>query len=199
MLVTMTHENLPGVTKVVPQASYRYTWWPEGWRSADDPDWVGPDLTPRVPHATDASLHGGGIELDYAEIAEFEAFTATGFDTEQITGLTVAVPDIPRPAYLIADVRVGPVTTTSDLTMGLSPVAGTGSGGVAAARNGKTLYAVPAVGVEAGGRAVTLVHRLPAGTPAEDWCVVGVINSGASTARVLGAETSKSSLRLISA
>jgi len=42
MLVTMTHEDLPGVERVVTRDAYRWVWWTEGWRSDDDPDWSGP-------------------------------------------------------------------------------------------------------------------------------------------------------------
>lgn len=59
-LVTMTHEDLPGVEKTVEQNAYRYAWFPEGWRSEDDPDWDGvpPDEQPR------STFHGDVLFLD---------------------------------------------------------------------------------------------------------------------------------------
>ena len=45
MLVTMTHEDQPGVERVVTRNAYRWVWWTEGWRSTDDPDWSGPPPT----------------------------------------------------------------------------------------------------------------------------------------------------------
>jgi hypothetical protein len=44
--VTMTHSELPGVTKVVNILAYRYAYYDEGWRSADDPAWTGSGDTP---------------------------------------------------------------------------------------------------------------------------------------------------------
>jgi len=198
MFVTMTHEDRPGVEVLAEQNSYRYTWYPKGWRSADDPSWVGATLTPAVPHASDTSLHGGGQELDYAELTADASFTATGFNTGAIADLTVFVPLLDRPVYLHADLRAGPVTTTSALTLAMSPVAGAGTTGITNARGAKTLYAVPAVGSEPNGRPVQVFHRVPPGGGGEDWCVVGVINSGATTARVLATNPqSRPSLRAV--
>ena len=64
-LVTMTHENLPGVEKPASLTAYRVVWYANGWRSADDPDFVGNVDDPRPPsvpvHAAsilDDGLHG---------------------------------------------------------------------------------------------------------------------------------------------
>lgn len=53
-LVTMTHDDLPGVTKTVNILAYRYAYYDEGWRSSDDPDWTGED--PEVPQPSLGSL-----------------------------------------------------------------------------------------------------------------------------------------------
>lgn len=65
MRVTMTHVDLPGVAVDVAQNSYRYAWWPEGWRSADDPEWNGPPghtpsstLSSHVAASLGAGAHG---------------------------------------------------------------------------------------------------------------------------------------------
>lgn len=41
LLVTMTHINLPGVDKTVSIEAYRTVYYGKGWRSDDDPDFVG--------------------------------------------------------------------------------------------------------------------------------------------------------------
>lgn len=51
-------------------------------------------------HASDLLLHGGGIELDYAELVTATVVTggATGYGA--VPGVVVTVPDVPRPVYL---------------------------------------------------------------------------------------------------
>lgn len=61
-LVTMTHEDLPGVTKTASIEAYRDVWYRNGWRSADDPDFVGDDDAEEPPsmavHEVDETAHG---------------------------------------------------------------------------------------------------------------------------------------------
>lgn len=64
-LVTMTHEDLPGVEHTASLQAYRNVWYANGWRSEDDPDFTGDPTTPAPPsvpvHAAeiiDAGLHG---------------------------------------------------------------------------------------------------------------------------------------------
>lgn len=42
-LVTITHPDMPGAAAEVGVDAYRLVWYPEGWRSADDPVWTGPN------------------------------------------------------------------------------------------------------------------------------------------------------------
>lgn len=61
-------------------------------------------------HAANNLLHGGGIELDYAEITSSVVVTGTGPAFAAVPGLQITVPDVPRPVYVYAR---APVQQTS--------------------------------------------------------------------------------------
>lgn len=65
LLVGMTHENLPGVTKTVSIEAYRIIYYGKGWRSADDPGFVGEEDDPEPPsiggHAAADIAGPGGV------------------------------------------------------------------------------------------------------------------------------------------
>lgn len=70
--VTMTHEDLPGVTKVVNILAYRYAYYDDGWRSSDDPDWTGADAETPQP-----SLGSLDLRLDDIETTDWwDRFTS---------------------------------------------------------------------------------------------------------------------------
>lgn len=79
----------------------------EAFTLEDDP--LG-TITPSAlsAHASDLALHGGGIEVDYAEFNTAVTVTGTGggFTVAAVPGLTVTVPDLARPVYLFAHVPV---------------------------------------------------------------------------------------------
>lgn len=198
-LVSMTNSTLPGVVKIVNLNAYRYAWYDEGWRSADDPGWHGAGTEVDIPHAGDNSIHGGGIELDYADIGTSnKSYTATGFALTEI--LRVTVPTLLRPVYLIADLATGPVTTTSGLNIALiSQTNFLNALPIAVASKTRVLYSVPAIGTEPNGRPLTISHRIPAGSVAEDWLLAASIASGATTAQMIGNVNTTCSLRAITA
>lgn len=81
-------------------------------------------------HAGDLSLHGGGIELAYAEITANQTVTGTGTgfgELRIITGLTIDVPDVNRPVYLEGRLHVSAPSSTITATgaLGVTPSVGT--------------------------------------------------------------------------
>lgn len=106
-LVDMTHEDLPGVTKTTSLNAYRYGYYPEGWRSADDPEWTGAGSLAPNQHIGDNTLHGGGIEGQYAEITTNTGNLAvTALSMTAVPGLVVTTPALQRPIYLHANVHM---------------------------------------------------------------------------------------------
>lgn len=118
VLVTMTHSQLPGVTKEASLNAYRYAWYPEGWRSADDPGWTGQASEAPTPHAGDNSLHGGGTEIDYAErTTDVGSLSVSVLSYAAVAGLVVSVPSgLLRPVYLMANVHI--LSSTASATVG---------------------------------------------------------------------------------
>ncbi len=53
-------------------------------------------------HAGNLALHGGGIEVDYAELASSISVTGSSTQSRYINGLHVVIPDIARPVYVEA-------------------------------------------------------------------------------------------------
>ncbi len=161
-LVEMTHEDLPGVTKTTSLQSYRYGWYPVGWRSADDPEWTGQGTEAPSPHIGDNTLHGGGTEVDYAaitgDVGSLSALDGLGFAA--VAGLVVSVPaGLLRPVWLEAHVNMLSSTASSTVAATFAPV-GTASDGLAAGRG------IHYVTTRATADEVTSKpsHRLPAGT-----------------------------------
>jgi hypothetical protein len=54
-------------------------------------------------HAADLLLHGGGIEIDYAEISAAVTVTGTASSAAAIPGLQIDVPNVARPIYIYGD------------------------------------------------------------------------------------------------
>lgn len=106
-LVEMTHSALPGVTKTTSLNAYRYAYFPEGWRSADDPEWTGQGSEAPNPHVGDNTLHGGGIEGGYAErTSNSSALAVNAFTMAAVPSLVVTVPTLLRPVYLHGHVHL---------------------------------------------------------------------------------------------
>lgn len=107
LLVTMTHSDLPGVEKEASLNAYRYAWFPEGWRSADDPGWTGEGSEAPTPHVGDNTLHGGGTELAFASrTTSSSALAVTVFTMAAVPSLVVTVPALLRPVYLMGQVHL---------------------------------------------------------------------------------------------
>jgi hypothetical protein len=51
-------------------------------------------------HAADGTLHGGGVELDYADITSSVIVTGSAFAAAAVPGLQVDVPDLNWPVYV---------------------------------------------------------------------------------------------------
>jgi hypothetical protein len=124
LLVTMTHEDLPGVEREASLNAYRYAWYPEGWRSADDPSWTGQGSEAPTPHVGDNSLHGGGTEIDYAEITSNASGVAvSALSYAAVPGLVLNVPSgLLRPVYLQGHVRMVSSTASSTVAATFAPV-----------------------------------------------------------------------------
>jgi hypothetical protein len=106
-LVEMTHSALPGVTKTVSLNAYRYAYYPEGWRSADDPEWTGQGSEAPNPHVGDNTLHGGGIEGTSAQrTSNSSALSVNAFTMAAVPSLVVTVPSLLRPIYLFGHVHL---------------------------------------------------------------------------------------------
>lgn len=92
-------------------------------------------------HASDLLLHGGGIELDYADIVSDIVVTGTGSTYAAIPGLVVTVPDVARPVYLYGQVSLtqqsgGPTAATVALVAGTLATPGIFASLDAETRNG---------------------------------------------------------------
>lgn len=75
-------------------------------------------------HAGDLDLHGGGIEIAYAEITASVRVTGTGAgfggEMREIPGLQVVIPDLDRPIYLESKIQVSAPASTITATSGLA-------------------------------------------------------------------------------
>lgn len=60
-------------------------------------------------HAADLSLHGGGIELDYAELTTTVTVTGAALAVGNIATMQLTVPDLNRPVYLYGNLYVATV------------------------------------------------------------------------------------------
>jgi hypothetical protein len=107
-LVDMTHEDLPGVVKTTSINAYRYGgYYEEGWRSADDPEWTGQGSEAPNPHVGDNTLHGGGIEIAYAQrTTNSSALAVSAITMAAVPSLVVTVPALLRPIYLLGQVHL---------------------------------------------------------------------------------------------
>jgi GDSL-like Lipase/Acylhydrolase family len=92
-LVTMTHSELPGVSKVVNILAYRYAYYDEGWRSADDPEWTGTDPDVPLPSLSSLITRVGVVESD-VDILEDDVDALQASDTGLDTRLDGAESDI---------------------------------------------------------------------------------------------------------
>lgn len=150
MLVTMTHEDLPGVERQASLNAYRYAWYPEGWRSADDPGWTGQGSEAPTPHVGDNSLHGGGTEIDFAaRSSDSSALAVTGLSYAAVPGLVVHVPaGLLRPVYIVGNVNMTSSTASSTIAATFGPVGSSSLGdgrGIAYATTRATADPVTAV------------------------------------------------------
>lgn len=118
-------------------------------------------------HASDLSLHGGGIEVDYAEIVSSVVVTGSALSAAAVPGLQITIPDLARPVYIYAKAAVeldGAGTGgADDVSLGIFP---SGSLGAFSAYDAVALLEANAA---AGGTAETLhsVARLPAHSPGD--------------------------------
>jgi hypothetical protein len=55
-------------------------------------------------HAADDTLHGGGLEVDYAEITSSVIVTGAAFSVAAVPGLQIDVPDLARPVYVFGHI-----------------------------------------------------------------------------------------------
>lgn len=191
-LVEMTHEDLPGVTKTTSLNAYRYGYYPVGWRSADDPEWDGPGTVAPNQHIGDNSLHGGGIELDSAEIgANTGNLAVTALSMTAVPGLVVTVPELLRPVYLHGHLNLRSSSASTTVAATFAPVGSSLAAGRGIAYGTTRATADPVT--------VHPFHTIPAGTAAADWqafvtatasvniIVVGINPQGKSSIRAVTA------------
>lgn len=57
-------------------------------------------------HASDLNLHGGGLELDYAELTTSPTVTGNSLAAAAVPGCSIEIPDLPRPIRLWAKVAL---------------------------------------------------------------------------------------------
>lgn len=191
-LVDMTHEDLPGVVKTTSLNAYRFGYYPVGWRSADDPEWAGVGTEVPTPHVGDTTLHGGGIEVDHAEItADVGSLSVTALTFTAVAGLVVAVPaGLARPVHLSANVHILSSTASSTVAATFAPV---GSSSLTAGR-GISYRTTRATADEV---TANPFHRLPAGTGG-NWQVF-VAGKASLTLTVKASTQGVSSVRAVTA
>jgi hypothetical protein len=191
-LVDMTHSALPGVVKTTSINAYRYAYYPEGWRSADDPEWTGAGSEAPTPHVGDNTQHGGGIEIDYAEItANSSALAVTALTMVAVPGLVVTVPALLRPTYLVGQVHLRSSTASSTCSAMLALV---GETNLLNARGPSyTTHRATADPVTS-----TPFHRLPSGYAGGDWQVF-VTATASLNVTVVASSIAPSSIRLVAA
>lgn len=189
-LVEMTHEDLPGVTKPTSLNAYRYGYYPVGWRSADDPEWNGNGTEAPVPHVGDNTLHGGGTEIDAAQItSDVGSLAVSVLSYAAVAGLVVAVPaGLLRPVYLTANVHILSSTASSTVAATFAPV---GSSSLLDGR-GISYRTTRATTDEV---TANPLHRLPAGTGG-NWQVY-VAGKASLTLTVKASTQAVSSVRAI--
>lgn len=190
--VVMTHPNLPGVEKTASLDAYRYAWYPEGWRSADDPEWTGAGSEAPTPHVGDNTLHGGGIELGFAaRTTNSSALSVNVLTMAAVPSLVVTVPTLNRPVYLIGQVHLTHSVASATSAALLAPV---GSSSLGSARGPDY------VTHRATADFVTSkpFYRIDAGTAETQWQVfVTAATSGNVTC--IASSTARSSLRAVTA
>jgi hypothetical protein len=163
-LVDMTHEDLPGVTKTTSLNAYRYGgYYDHGWRSADDPEWTGQGSEAPNPHVGDNTLHGGGIEGQYAEITTNTGNLAvTAFTMTAVPGLVITVPELLRPIYLVGQIHLRHSVAAASAAALFAPVGSSSlSDGVGPDYTTHRDVAVPVTAHP--------FYRLPAGRASAQW------------------------------
>lgn len=75
-------------------------------------------------HAADLALHGGGIEIDYAEITTAVTVTGGAIAVGNVSTLQITVPDLNRPVYLYGNLYVATVSGAGaqDVQGGIAPI-----------------------------------------------------------------------------
>jgi hypothetical protein len=188
----MTHSALPGVEKTASLNAYRYAWYPEGWRSADDPGWTGGGSVAPTPHVGDNTLHGGGTELAYAaRTSSSSALAVNIFTMAAVPSLVITVPTQLRPVYLMAQVHL---THSVASATSAALFAAVGTTDLANAR-GPAYVSHRATADFATSRPF---HRIPAGSPTTQWQVfVTAPTSGNVTC--IASTAAPSSIRAVTA
>lgn len=76
-------------------------------------------------HESRLDLHGGGIEIDYAEITASAVVTGAALAVAAVPGLQINIPDLARPVYIYAKVAVEVPAPTGagqdDIVVSISP------------------------------------------------------------------------------
>lgn len=190
-LVEMTHSALPGVTKTTSLNAYRYAYFPEGWRSDNDPEWTGAGSEAPNPHVGDNTLHGGGIEVDYAEItANTSPLAISTLTLTAIAGLVVTVPTLLRPVYLAAQVHMRHSVASATAAALFARVGETNLNNA----RGPAYVTHRATGANV---TACAFYRVPAGTTAGDWQVF--LTGDAGNVTVIASTIAPSSIRAVTA
>jgi hypothetical protein len=88
---------------------------------------IGEDAMNEIPasalaaHSADLALHGGGIEVDYSEMASNMTVTGSAAVLGAVTPLAVTVPDLDRPVYVFFDLHMLTPTGSGDSIAGIGP------------------------------------------------------------------------------
>lgn len=82
-------------------------------------------------HEARLDLHGGGIEIDYAEISSSVVVTGSALSAAAVPGLQITIPDLARPVYIYtkAAVELGGAATggSDDVSLGVFPAGSLGA------------------------------------------------------------------------
>jgi hypothetical protein len=192
-LVDMTHEDLPGVTKTTSLNAYRYGWYPEGWRSADDPEWTGPGSEAPNQHIGDNTLHGGGVEGGYAErTTDTGNLAVTALSMTAVPSLVVTVPTLLRPVYLHGHITMRHSVASATSTALFAPA---GSSSLSDGR-GPAYVTHRATADEA---TAYPFYRIPAGSAQTQWQVFVSGKTSGNVVVVGTANSAKSSIRWVPA
>jgi hypothetical protein len=193
-LIEMTKSTLPGVTKTTSLYAYRYGgYYDLGWRSADDPGWTGQGSEAATPHVGDNSLHGGGTELDSAEIgANTGNLAVTALSMTAVPGLVVTVPTLLRPVHLMGHLHLRSSTASTTVAATFAPV---GSSSLVAGRG----IAYGATRATADPVTVRPFHVVPAGSAAADWQAFVTATASVNIIAVSVDPQGKSSVRAVTA